>query len=87
MIKHLITLAFGLFITPTVLAQDTITIKGPWKYDGPASLNFSQVSLTNWAQGGESSYVINGLAAINLNYNEGGSSWNNSIDIGYVNRR
>lgn len=88
--KNLIILAVGLLITVTVMAQetdkeaqDTTTIKGPWSYKGMTSLNFSQVSLTNWAQGGKSSYAINGLAALNFNYTEGSNSWANSLDIGY----
>ncbi len=88
--KQLITLVFGLLITVTVMAQgtdameqDTATVKGPWTYNGMTSLNFSQVSLTNWAQGGESSYAINGLAALNFNYTAGRNSWANTLDIGY----
>lgn len=65
------------------IAQDTTATEGPWKYKGMASLNFSQVSLTNWAQGGESSYAINGLSALSLNYSKDNNSWANSLDIGY----
>jgi len=83
MMKQLIILTLGLLLTLSTIAQDTTAIEGPWKYNGMASLNFSQVSLTNWAQGGESSYAINGLSALNLNYTENNNSWANSIDIGY----
>ncbi|MFO7851194.1 MAG: DUF3078 domain-containing protein [Bacteroidota bacterium] len=81
--KNLITLVVGLLITVTIIAQDTAAVEGPWKYDGMASLNFSQVSLTNWAQGGESSYAINGLAVLNSNYTHKKNSWANTLDIGY----
>ncbi|MBN1388244.1 MAG: DUF3078 domain-containing protein [Bacteroidales bacterium] len=81
--KHLITLATSLLISLTIMAQDTVTVEGPWTYNGLTSLHFSQVSLTNWVQGGESSYAINGLAALNFNYTEDRNSWANTIDIGY----
>jgi hypothetical protein len=81
--KNIITVALGLFLALPAWAQDTTTVSGPWSFDGMTSLNFSQVSLTNWAQGGESSYAINGLAAFNYNYTGDRNSWANTIDIGY----
>lgn len=73
----------GMIFSTVLIAQDTTGVEGPWKYNGMASLNFAQVSLTNWAQGGESSYAINGLSALHLNYNENNNSWANSLDMGY----
>lgn len=54
-----------------------------WNFGGLASLNFSQVSLTNWAAGGRSS--TSGVAIFNLfgNYKKDNLSWENSLDIGY----
>lgn len=77
---------YGLMLTMIPLlisAQDTTTVKGPWTAKGMASLNFSQVSLTNWAQGGESSYAINTLTAFNMDYNKDKTSWANSLEAGY----
>ncbi|MDT8400629.1 MAG: DUF3078 domain-containing protein [Bacteroidales bacterium] len=81
--KKLITLVAALLFTIAAISQDTATIEGPWTCNGLTSLNFSQVSLTNWAQGGESSYAINGLAALNFNYTKDKNSWANTLDIGY----
>ena len=81
--KQIIALATGLLISLTAMTQDTGAVEGPWTYNGMTSLNFSQVSLTNWAQGGESSYAINGLAALNFNYTKDRNSWANTIDMGY----
>ncbi|MEZ4999361.1 MAG: DUF3078 domain-containing protein [Bacteroidales bacterium] len=58
-------------------------VAGPWKSKGMASLNFSQVSLTNWSQGGESSYAVNALTAFSMDYNKDKSSWSNALDAGY----
>jgi hypothetical protein len=63
--------------------EDTTVVEGPWKSKGMASLNFSQVSLTNWAQGGESSYAVNALSAFRINYASEKVSWDNALDIGY----
>ncbi|TDO01165.1 DUF3078 domain-containing protein [Sunxiuqinia elliptica] len=54
-----------------------------WKFGGNASINFSQVSLSNWAAGGKSSasgtFLFNSFA----NYQKGKISWENSLDLGY----
>ncbi len=54
-----------------------------WKSGGFASFNFNQVSLSNWAAGGESSLsftsFINGFA----NYKKNKTTWDNSISLGY----
>jgi hypothetical protein len=81
--KNVIIMVLGLFLSLPAWAQDTTTVSGPWLFDGMTSFNFSQVSLTNWAQGGESSYAINGLAAFNYNYTGERSSWANTLDVGY----
>jgi len=64
-------------------AQKTDTIPGPWKYKGMTSLSFSQVSLYNWAPGGDNSMAFNGLVLLNLDYTKNKSTWSNIIDMGY----
>lgn len=72
-------------ITFSLAAQETSTEEesGPWKKNGMASLNLSQVSLSNWAQGGESSYAVNALSQFSLNYVQDKTLWDNSLDVGY----
>ncbi len=54
-----------------------------WKRSGVFSANFSQVSLTNWAAGGQSSmsgvFLFNYLA----NYKKDSLYWDNYINLGY----
>jgi len=52
-----------------------------WKTSGNVTLNFSQVSLTNWAAGGSSSG--SGVLMIKLagNYKKEKVSWDNSADL------
>lgn len=81
--KFKIILIVIMALSMSVAAQDTTSVEGPWKSSGMTSLNFSQVSLTNWAQGGESSYAVNGLSVFNLVYAHNNTLWENALDIGY----
>ncbi len=63
-------------------AQKNDTIKY-WKTSGSASFNFSQVSLTNWAGGGNSTVAGTFLFNGNLNYKKDKVAWDNTLDIGY----
>src|SRR4030043_1295504 len=54
-----------------------------WKLGGLGSISFSQVSLTNWAAGGENSFSGNFLANGLANYNKGKSSWEKMLILGY----
>lgn len=91
--KILLTGFFSLFAGYILLAQvadqesglrkqeaDTVT---GWKHGGKISLAFSQVSLTNWAAGGDNS--VSGIGNINLFLNYAGehSLWTNSLIVGY----
>lgn len=56
-----------------------------WTFTGVGSLNFSQLSLSNWAAGGENSFAANGLVNISANYKslDEKSSWTNELSLGY----
>lgn len=54
-----------------------------WKKGGFFSLSFSQVSLTNWAAGGENSISLITLGNMYANYAKGKTKWDNNLDIGY----
>lgn len=54
-----------------------------WKKGGIFSVNFTQVSLTNWAAGGENSISLNGILSVFANLKKGNSTWDNSLDLGY----
>ncbi len=63
-------------------AQHADTTEG-WKSGGLFGLNFSQVSLTNWAAGGQSSVSLNGIMDVFANYKKGNSAWDNNLTLGY----
>lgn len=62
--------------------QNKDTTQG-WKKGGVFSANFTQVSLTNWAAGGQSSVSLNGLLDLFANYKKGNSAWDNNLTLGY----
>jgi Protein of unknown function (DUF3078) len=54
-----------------------------WEIDGNAALRFNQVSLSNWASGGESSLSGKGTAKFNFDYNKEKFSIDNNVDLMY----
>lgn len=54
-----------------------------WKKGGMFTVAFSQVSLSNWAAGGENSFSGNSLINTFANYKKGNISWDNTLDLGY----
>lgn len=54
-----------------------------WKKKGDFSVNFSQVSFSNWAAGGKNS--VSGVALFNYsaNYLKDRMSWDNTLNMGY----
>lgn len=81
---HLLFIA--VFLSCAIKAQTSDSIPDTtqvWKKGVLASLNFSQVSLTNWASGGQSSYSANGIISTFLKYKNQNVKWDNSLDIAY----
>ncbi|AKD02418.1 DUF3078 domain-containing protein [Pontibacter korlensis] len=60
--------------------QDTVNI---WDFGGLGTVNFSQVSLSNWAAGGQNTVSVLGNANLFANYEQGKNTWNNSLDLTY----
>ena len=54
-----------------------------WSISGQASLNFSQVSFSNWVAGGQNSVSGVGLFNLNANYKKEKINWENSLKTGY----
>lgn len=78
LILSFVTLYFVLGMTAQEV-QDTTY----WKKNGDFTVNFSQVSFSNWAAGGKNS--VSGVALFNYgaNYLKDRLSWDNSLNLGY----
>lgn len=63
-------------------SANTDTLDG-WKKGGVFGLNATQVSLSNWAAGGQSSLSVNSLVDLYANLKRGKSSWDNQLNLNY----
>lgn len=54
-----------------------------WKINGGTSLNFSQVSLSNWSEGGDGSVSGAFLFGVNANNKKNKHYWDNSFSLEY----
>ncbi|MCB0430932.1 MAG: DUF3078 domain-containing protein [Flavobacteriales bacterium] len=54
-----------------------------WKIGGTIAVNLNQVSLTNWAAGGQNSVSASGLLSLFAHHSHGKSLWENTLDLGY----
>ncbi len=59
------------------------TIADGWRVGGVFNANFSQVSLNNWAAGGQNSISINAITSLFAHYKKGKNTWDNYLDMGY----
>lgn len=62
------------------IAADTVK---PWQVGGVISINGQQVSLTNWAAGGNNSISVGGLVNVFAKYKKGKTTWDNNLELGY----
>ena len=65
-------------VNSLIAQNDTV-----WRKGGLIAVNFSQVSLTNWAAGGQNSISGNSIINYFANYKKGNKAWDNNIDLGY----
>lgn len=68
---------------PELMEIPDLEIEEGWNSGGLFSLGFSQVSLTNWAAGGQNSLSGNFITNLHLTYGKGSLSWENTLDMGY----
>lgn len=68
----------------TLSAQtETAESTSPWTREGNLGLKLTQVSLTNWAAGGDNSVAFDFQGAYQANYKKGKHLWNNRLELAY----
>ena len=68
----------------TVSAQtETAAGTSPWTREGNLGLKLTQVSLTNWAAGGDNSVAFDFQGAYQANYKKGKHLWNNRLELAH----
>lgn len=80
--KTLLLFSLIAAVALSAMAQSADTTK-LWTIKFKSALTFNQVSLTNWAAGGENSLGGNGLFNYSAGLIQGSSTWDNTIDLGY----
>jgi hypothetical protein len=79
--KKIILITALVIVSILVKAQSTDTTY--WSKGGNYAFNFTQVSLSNWASGGQN--AVSGVTKLQLfaKYNKDNTSWENRFDVGY----
>src|SRR4030095_5655322 len=62
---------------------DSLKVDTAWRHGGFVNLNFNQVSLSNWAAGGDNSIAFSSLGNGFINYITEKRYWENSLDLAY----
>jgi hypothetical protein len=79
--KKILFVAFSLIMVLNLFAQkDTVKY---WKVNGNLSINFSEVSFTNWMAGGKNS--VSGVSLFDMKalYTKDKINWENTVLLGY----
>ncbi len=85
--KNFTLLSSFLLVTSTSFAQQpdpALPVDTSWKKGGFINVNFSQVSLDKWAQGGENSMALSGGLNVFANYAKDKTTWDNNLDLAYA---
>lgn len=80
--KKTLLLIISIATSAVLYAQQPDTVKY-WTRTGNASLNMSQVSLTNWAAGGDASVAFDIGLGYSLDYKKNKSLWQNRLELAY----
>ena len=80
--KYLIIFGILLFQFSS-FGQDAVKKDSLWKVGVESALSFSQVSLSNWAAGGENSVAANGFINLFSNYKKDNKIWENKLEVAF----
>lgn len=81
--KKLLLIMSVILLIVSLHAQDSNQSDTLWKYSGVTSLNVSQLSLSNWAAGGENSLSGNAFIQLSADFDDGTKNWDNDLIMGF----
>ena len=82
--KTFIFISVLFFITTyPIMATNHLSQDSSWTYGGNGGLNLSQVSLSNWASGGENAVGFDVFLNYSANYKQKKHLWQNRIEMAY----
>ncbi len=79
--NYLLALTVFVIVAVPAISQESDTTY--WKKGGLSSLTFTQVSLNNWAAGGDNSVSLAGFATLYADYQKDKITWTNTLEMGY----
>ncbi len=82
--KKISLLLTVLFISSTLAFSQTAEADTSWKKGGFIGINFNQVSLSQWAPGGDNNLALSSSVSLFANYAKGKTIWDNSLDLAYA---
>ncbi|MBP7497510.1 MAG: DUF3078 domain-containing protein [Bacteroidales bacterium] len=80
--KQLIFLFIFVTVYGNLYSEEKDTTKR-WTKGAVSAFNLNQVSLSNWAAGGENSIAASVFLKTFANYSKDRASWDNNLDLGY----
>lgn len=72
-----------LFVSAFAMAQETATPAKKWTRGGDFSLNFNQITFTDWAAGGDNSMSAVAFINYGIDYAYAKHTWKNKFILGY----
>ena len=80
--KILYTLA-ALLVSVSLMAEEPTSEPSPWTMAGSAGITGSQMTLTNWAAGGDPSVAADFQFNYSIDYKKEASLWQNRLELAY----
>lgn len=81
--KKLYFLVLALVASVALMAEEPTTEPSPWTMAGSAGITGSQMTLTNWAAGGDPSVAADFQFNYSVDYKKGSSLWQNRLELAY----
>lgn len=69
--------------TKETITKENVKKDTSWDIGGIVNVAFSQVSLSNWAAGGQNSLGLMAIVTVHANYKKNKITWLNSVDMEY----
>ena len=81
--KKILYTLVALLASVALMAEEPTTEPSPWTMAGSAGITGSQMTLTNWAAGGDPSVAADFQFNYSIDYKKGSSLWQNRLELAY----
>lgn len=81
--KKILLSMMALLAGVAMMAEEPTAEPSPWTMAGSAGITGSQMTLTNWAAGGDPSVAADFQFNYSIDYKKGNSLWQNRLELAY----